>query len=147
MKNYKAYIIIGVSCLLIGRYVLQPKQEVKEVIKIVEVEKKVKEEKKNTRTEKKETIKSDGTKETVTIIVEDSNTKETEERQSKVETKTVSKKGSGVSFGVLALKDLDRFSDKTEFGVLTSVPLFGNISIVGTADSTKRVGVGLSLEF
>lgn len=147
MKNYKAYIIIGVSCLLIGRYVLQPKQKVKEIIKIVEVEKKVKEEEKNTRTEKKETIKPDGTRETVTIIVENSNTKETETRQSKVETKVVSKKGSGISVGVLAIKDLDRFSNKPEFGVLTSIPLFGNISIVGTADTTKRVGLGLSLEF
>ena len=147
MKNYKAYVIIGVSCLLIGRYVLQPKQEVKEVIKIVEVEKQVKEEKKKTRKEIKEIIKPDGSKETTTVVTEDSNSRETETRESSVDRTLVAKKGSGITVGVLALKDLNHFSDKTEFGVLTTVPVFGNISVVGTADTTKRIGLGLALEF
>lgn len=147
MKNYKTYIIVGVSCLLIGRYVLQPKQQVKEVIKVVEVEKKVKEENKKTRTEKKETVKPDGSKETVVVIIEETKTKESEEKKSEVDKKLVAKSGTGITIGILALKDLDRFSNKTELGVLTKVPVIGNISVVGTIDTTKRVGVGLSLEF
>lgn len=147
MKTYITYIVIGASCLLIGRYILQPKQQVKEVVKIVEVEKQVKEEKKKTRTEVKETVKPDGSKETVTVITEDTNIKETGIKESKVDTKTVAKSGSGVTIGVLALKDLDRFSDKPEFGILTSIPVFGKISVVGSVDTTKRVGVGLALEF
>lgn len=147
MKNYKAYVIIGVSCLLIGRYILQPKQEVKEVIKVVEVEKKIKEEKKKVRTETRETIKPDGSKETTVVVTEDSSSRESEARESKSETTLVAKSGAGITLGLLALKDLNKFSDKTEFGILTSVPLIGNISVVGTADTAKRIGLGLSLEF
>lgn len=141
------YIIIAISCLLIGRYVLQPKQQVKEVVKVVEVEKRVKEEKRKTRTETREVVKPDGSKEVTTVTTEDTASKETGSKESKVDKTLVAKQGSGITLGVLALKDLDQFSDKPEFGVLTAVPVFGNISVVGTADTTKRVGLGLAMEF
>lgn len=147
MKKYVTYIIVGASCLFIGRYVLKPKQEIKEVIKIIEVEKQVKEEKKKVKKKVVEIVKPDGTKEIKTEITEDTTSKETGTKETKSETTLVAKSGSKLTLGLLALKDLDIFSDKTEFGVLTSVPLFGNLSVVGTIDTTKRVGVGLSLEF
>lgn len=146
-SHIRNYTIIAISCLLIGRYVLQPKQQVKEVVKVVEVEKRVKEEKKRSRKETKVVVKPDGSKETTTVITEDTDTKETGSKESKVDKTLVAKKGSGITLGVMALKQLDRFSDKPEFGVLTAVPVFGSISVVGTADTTKRVGLGLAMEF
>ena len=55
--------------------------------------------------------------------------------------------GKGITLGILALKDLDRFSDKPEFGVITSLPVLGNISVLGMVDTTKRIGIGVALEF
>lgn len=147
MKNFTIATIAAVLAFIAGRFIFQPKPQIKEVVKVVEVEKRVKEEKKKTRTEVKETVKPDGTKETTTIIVEDSAIKETGTKESKTNKELVAKSGRGVTFGVLALKDLDRFSDKPEFGVLTAVPVFGSLSIVGTADTTKRIGLGVALEF
>ena len=147
MKKYLNYVIVGTVCILVGRYVLQPKQRVKEVVKVVEMEKKVKEEKKKIRKEIKETVKKDGTKETTTIITDDSSSKETGSKESKLEKTLVVKSGKGITIGVLALKDLDYFSDKPEFGILTAIPVIGNLSLVGTADTTKRIGLGLALEF
>ena len=147
MKKYWNYVIVGTVCILVGRYVLQPKQRVKEVVKVVEMEKKVKEEKKKIRKEIKETVKKDGTKETTTIITDDSSSKETGSKESKLEKTLVVKSGKGITIGVLALKDLDYFSDKPEFGILTAIPVIGNLSLVGTADTTKRIGLGLALEF
>lgn len=141
------YAIIAIACLLVGRYVLQPKQQVKEVVKVVEVEKHVKEAKKKTKTQIKEIVKPDGTKETVTVIVEDSATKETGSKESQLDKSISTKTGKGITLGLVAIKDAANFSDKTEFGILTAIPVFGNISVVGTADTTKRVGLGLALEF
>jgi hypothetical protein len=147
MRVYLNYIIIGVAALLAGRYILQPRQQVKEVIKVVEVERRVKEERKKTRTETKEIIKPDGSKETTTVVTEDLSSKETGSRETIAKKSTETKKGGGITLGVLALKDLDRFSNKTEIGMLVSVPLFSRISLIGSVDTTKRIGMGFSLEF
>jgi hypothetical protein len=147
MNLYRNYAIIAIACLLIGRYVIQPKQEVKQVVKIVEVEKHVKEEKKKVRTRIREIVKPDGTKETVTDIAEDSGKKETGSKESKVDSKTVAKTGSGITLGVLAIKDAGAFSKKMEYGVLTTIPIFGSLSLAATADTTKRVGLGLAVQF
>ena len=146
-KTIRNYTVVAISCILVGRYVLQPKQQTKEVVKIVEVEKKVKEEKKKIRTEIKETVKKDGTKETTTIITDDSSSKETNAKETKLDKTLVASSGKGVSVGILALKDLDRFSEKLEYGTVVSVPVFGSLSVIGSADTTKRVGLGVSLEF
>jgi hypothetical protein len=139
MKNYKAYFIIGLSCLLIGRFVLQPKAEVKQVIKIVEVEKKQTKKKKVTRTE----TKPDGSSTTNTTETEDSTT----ESNTSISYNSSTSNKAGLTLGVLAIKDLNKFSEKPEFGILTVAPLFGNLSITGSIDTTKRVGIGLALEF
>jgi len=149
MSQYinKITIITAISCLLIGRYVLQPRQKIKEVVKVVEVEKYVKEEKKKTRTETKEVIKPDGSKETNTVVVEDTASKENGSTETKIDKKVSTKQGSGITVGVMALKDVEYFSDKTELGVLMAVPVFGNVSVIGTGDTTKRIGLGLAMEF
>lgn len=141
------YAIVAISCLLIGRYIIQPKQQTKEVVRIVEVEKRVKEEKKKTKTTIKETVKPDGSKETVTVIDEDSSKKETGSKETKLDKTLVTKQGSGITLGVLAVKDIDRFSDKTQVGLLTVVPVFGSLSVAGTIDTARRVGFGLAVEF
>jgi hypothetical protein len=146
MKQIAYYIGIAIAGILIGRYVIQPKQEVKQVVKIVEVERNVKEEKKTVKTRVREITKKDGTKEIVTDIVEESGKKETTARDTKTDAKTISKTGAGISIGVLALKDLGDFK-ATHVGVVGLVPVFGSLKAVVSGDSSKRVGVGLALEF
>jgi hypothetical protein len=147
MKNYKYYIIVGLSCLLIGKYVLQPKQQVKEVIKVVEVEKNKKEEKRKTRTTIKETVGTDGSKVTETTVNEDVGIKETGTIKTKLNSSKVTSTGSGITLGLLAIKDVSAFSRPIEYGIVGVVPVFGRLSIVGTADTSKRVGLGVAIEF
>ena len=148
MKNYKSYIFIAISCLLVGRYVLQPKAtiQIKEVTKYVE-KKQVKEDKRKT-TKVVSTTKKDGTVVKEVTVVED--TKRNTNSNSKLDKTAEVKKttGSGITLGMLAIKDLDSsLSDKPEVGVLAVVPIFGRLSLVGTLDTGKRVGVGLAVEF
>jgi len=147
MKKYLNYAIIGASCLLIGRYILQPKAkvEVREVVKYVE--KKEETTKKKKKTTVKETINTDGSSVTETVIVEDtvSDTK-TEVIASKESSKKTSS-GKGITLGVLAITDVAEFRRKPDVGVVVTVPLVGNLSVAALADSSRRVGVGLSLEF
>ena len=147
MKQYRNYIVIGICCLLVGRYVLQPKQEVeiREVVKYIEK----KEE--NTKTKKKivkkETTKPDGSTTSETTIIEDSSSNSSSTVAQTRESYKKEKTSRGISFGVLAIKDIAEFRKATDVGVLLSVPVLGSISIVTTADSSKRVGLGLSVEF
>ncbi len=141
--NYKYVIAIAVSCLLVGRYVLTPKQEIKEVVKIVEVEKKRSETDKKTVT--KETTKKDGTIIKETVEVE--NTVVDSERDTRIDSSKSTKTGSGITLGLLALKDASDLRNPVEYGALVGVPLIGNLNVIGTVDTSKRVGVGLSIEF
>jgi len=146
LKLIVNFIAVGIIGILIGRYTLKPKQKTKEVIKTVEVEKIVKVESKKVTTKIKETIKKDGTKETETTIIEDSSKKEVGKVENRQEVNKVSESGSGITFGLLALKDIDRFSEKTHVGVIAGIPLFGNLKIISSLDTSKRVGIGLALE-
>ncbi len=141
MKQYLNYAIVGVIALLVGRFVLQPKPKVKEVVKYLEKKEETKKTKKTTRT--RERKNPDGSSQTETEIVEDSTSNSTTTIASEKTTST----SKGVSVGVLALKDLDRFSEKLEYGAVVSVPVFGSLSVIGSADTTKRIGLGLALEF
>jgi hypothetical protein len=141
MKKYLNYAIIAITALLIGRFVLQPKPKVKEVVKYVEKKEETKKTKKTTRT--RETKNPDGSSQTETEVVEDSTSNSSSTIASE-KSKVISK---GVSVGILALKDLDRFSEKLEYGAVVSVPVFGSLSVIGSADTTKRVGLGIALEF
>ncbi len=145
MNQYinKVTIIVAVSCLLVGRYVLTPKQEIKEVVKIVEVEKKRSETDKKTVT--KETTKKDGT--IIKEIVEVENTVIDSERDTRIDSSKSTKTGSGITLGLLALKDASDLRKPVEYGALVGVPLIGNLNVIGTVDTSKRVGIGLSIEF
>lgn len=141
----KTTIIVAVSCLLIGRYVLTPKPKVvtKEVVKVVEVEKKTVDTKKKKVT--KETKGKDGT-----IVVETTETEDTRidvDRSTKVDSSKVSKSGgTAITLGLLAIKDLDDLA-RTEYGAVAAVPLMGNLKVVGTASTDKKVGLGLAIDF
>ena len=149
MQRIKKYLtLIGVSAisLLIGKYVLQSprKVEVREVIKFVEK----KEE--STRTKKKTVVREhkspDGTTNTETVIVEDSNsTTTTDTTLTSEKTKIVSQRK--LSLGLLAIKDFPKLKNDFEYGVVASIPLLGSLSAITMVDTTKRVGVGLSIEF
>lgn len=147
MKRYLTYGIIGAVCLLIGRYVLQPKQEVKTVEIIKYVEKKEEQKKSNKKTKIVENKRPDGSSTTETTIIEDHASSTTTETSSTKETSKIVSSKKGVSLGVLAIKDFPRFREKLDYGIVASVPLIGNLSVLTMADTTKRVGLGISLEF
>lgn len=140
MKNIKYYIITAVISLLVGRYVLQP--EPKTITKIVEKkqEREKKDEKKVVKSKK--TKNPDGTVTTETTVTIDTKTDKT----ATTDKSTQITKGKGVIIGVLAVKTLDDFQP-TNFEAVAVVPFFGNLSIVGSANTLKQVGVGLALEF
>lgn len=141
-KQYKVSFIVGIIALLVGRFVLQPYSQTKEIVKYVEVE--IKKERKRKVTTVKETTNTDGSSTVDTTIEEDSSS----DSQSTISySDEVKFKKANITIGVLALKDIDKFSEKTNFGVVAASPLIGNLSIVGTLDTTKRIGVGLALEF
>lgn len=141
MKQYLNYVIVGAIALLVGRFVLQPKPKTIEVVKYVEKKEETKKTKKTTKT--RERKNPDGSSQTETEVVEDSTSNSTTTIASEKSTST----SRGISVGILALKDLDRFSEKLEYGAVVSVPVFGSLSVIGSADTTKRVGLGVALEF
>jgi hypothetical protein len=143
MKTFRISFIVGIIAFLSGMFLTKPKEITKETIKYVTVEAEKKETKKKTKVVERKS--PDGTTETETEIVEDSRS----ERRSdtKLDSSKVSKRGGSVSIGILALKDLGKFSEQTHIGTVVSVPLFGVLKISSYVDSTKRVGLGLSLEF
>lgn len=141
MKQYLNYVIVGVIALVVGRFVLQPKPKTIEVVRYVEKKEETKKTKKITKT--KERKNPDGSSQTEVEVVEDSTSNSSSTIASE-KTKVISK---GISVGILALKDLDKFSEKLEYGAIVSVPVLGSLSIIGSADTTKRVGLGLALEF
>jgi hypothetical protein len=146
MNKLKYYIIVGLSCLLVGRYVLQPEQkvEIKEVIKYVEKKQE------STSVKKKTTIKEikspDGTSTTETTVVEDSSSNSNTSSSAATSTSTIRSSNSGITLGMLAIKDLS-LNKEIEYGVLALIPIVGNLSLATTVDTSKRVGVGLSLKF
>jgi hypothetical protein len=146
IRKYATLVSVSIISMLVGRYVFQtPKRvEIKEVIKFVE--KKEEASRKNKKTVIRENKKPDGTTNTETIIVEDSTS------VIKTETSFTSEKSKVVtqhklSLGLLAIKDLPNFKNNLEYGVLVSVPVLGSISVTTMVDTTKRVGVGLSIGF
>lgn len=139
----KTTIIVAISCILIGRYVLTPKQKVKEVIKIVEVEKKRTDIKKKVVT--KETKNTDGT--VVKETTETENTVVESDRSTKLDSSKTSESGSGITFGLLAVFNANEFADKPEYGATVSIPVLGNLNAQALVTTDKRIGVGLSIGF
>lgn len=147
MKKIRNYIIIAISGVLVGRYVLQPKPsvQIKEVVKYVKEKEKVN--KKNRKIVVVETKKPDGSSTKETVITEGTETvvSTTVNEDSEISSKTEYSKG--ITFGVLAVSDVAQFRKNPDVGFILSVPVIGNLSFVTTGDTSKRIGVGLSLEF
>jgi hypothetical protein len=138
----KTTIIIAIVSLLVGRYVLTPKQKTKEVVKIVTVEKQHIDTKKKVVT--REVKKKDGT--IVKETVETENTVVDTSKNSKTESSKTSETGSKVTLGALAIVDTTNIG-KPEYGVTVAVPLIGNLNVQGLVTTDRRVGVGLSIGF
>jgi len=147
MKKYINYGIVAIISLFVGRYVLQqkPKVQIKEVIKYVEKKQETTNKKK--KITKRETKNPDGSSTTETTITEDSSSSTNTSIASSKETEKTISSSKKMSFGVLAVTDIDKFRKKPDIGILVTVPLIGNLSVAATGDSSKRVGIGLSLEF
>lgn len=143
LKKYLIFTIALVLSFLAGRFIFKPKPEIKEKIKYITVAAEKKKTKKTTRII--ESKKPDGTIKKETVIVEDSSTEKKEKTTSKK--KTEIKPTRGVLVGVYAIKNLEKFQEKPAVGLNVSVPVFGNLFITGMLDTTKRVGVGVALEF
>jgi hypothetical protein len=147
LKKYGLFGLIAIAGILIGRYVIQPKSEVrtKEVIKYVEVFKEKKSEKKNVKVVV--VTKPDGT--TTTTTTDTSTTDTVTNTETKVDSskETIAKKGSGLTLGALAIANGQRFSDKLEYGVTAAIPVFGSLKAQALVTTDKRVGLGLALEF
>lgn len=143
MKTFKISFIVGIIAFLSGKFLTKPKEITKETVKYVTVEVEKKETKKKTKVVERKS--PDGTTETETEIVEDSRSERRSDTQ--LDSSRVSKRGGSVSIGILALKDLEKFSEQTQIGTVVSVPLVGALKVTSYVDSTKRVGLGLSLEF
>lgn len=146
-EKIRLSILVGTLCFLAGKYIFPPevKTEIKEVVKFVE--KKEENKKVKTVTRIKETKSRDGSSVKDTVIVEDSSNQTTTNTNISKESVKIQKNNSGIRLGILAIKDVPNFSKNTEIGVLTSIPIFGKLSLLGSVDSTKRVGIGLALEF
>lgn len=144
MNQYinKVTIIVAVVCLLIGRYILTPKQKTKEVVKIVTVEKQHTDTKKKVVT--REVKKKDGT--IVKETVETENTVVDTSKNSKTESSKTSETGSKITLGALAIVSTAQFN-KPEYGVTVAVPLIGNLNVQGIVTTDRKVGVGLSIGF
>lgn len=143
MKIFKISLLVGIIAFFCGKFLTKPKEIIKETIKYVTVEIEKKETKKRTKIVKVK--KPDGTTETETEIIEDSRSES--KKDTTVDSSKITKRGGSVSIGVLALKDLEKFSEQTHIGATISIPLIGSLKATSYLDSTKRFGLGLSLEF
>jgi len=146
MNNLKYVSVSLVIGLLIGRFLLQQKPQVIEKIKTVEIEKVVKVEDKKKREVRKEITKPDGTKEVTVTIDENTNTREDKDRTLVVKSDKITK-GSGITLGMLAIKDSANLSGKTEYGLNALVPIYGavKLQVMGTSDKRIAVGFGVDL--
>ncbi len=146
-KKYKLVFIVGITCLFVGRYVLTPKKEIeiREVIKYVESKKENKQTNKVTRI--KEEKKPDGSVVTETVVNENSNSQTQTNINYQSDRTSKSKSKSNIIIGISAIKNIEDFSKKPDFSITTIVPIFGNISAIGSLDTTKKVGLGIALEF
>lgn len=147
MKKYivLAFIIGGV----LGR-VLIPKVQVQEVIRYQKVSIEQKQQEKNKTVVIVETKNPDGSSTKQTTINTNDKTnikKEDNTIKDNVYNKTSSYKG--VAVGLFISKDMNKniLTNRTEYGIITSVPVIGNLSVTGLLTTDKKIGVGLSIEF
>ena len=137
----KKYLITGAVCFLIGavttRYMVKANVETKiETVEIVKT-------KENTKVVKE--TKPDGT--IIKETVETDNSTEQTDKVSDASSTTVTKKGSGITLGLLAIKSVDALSKPFEYGATVAVPLIGNLNVTGLVTTDKKIGLGVSIGF
>ena len=118
-----------------GRYFQPAKIEIKEVVKEIEVIKK------DVRTVIREVVKTDGSKETVTVIEDKS--KETSKKESSKETIITNAKPQ---WRVQGLADLTTLASPV-YGVGIERRILGPIFVGGFVKANREYGVSVSLEF
>lgn len=143
-KYVLGIIFIGVA-FAVGRY----SGPVKETIRTVEVEKKQTEAEKDKHKETrvKEVVKPDGTKETTTEIVEDTNTKKSTKETTTAQSETEKiRAGSRTGFSVLGGTRLgDQF--KVDYGVSVDREFLGPLKFGAFFFQSGVVGLSLGLNF
>lgn len=160
--SLKVKILICVVALAtafaIGRFTVPEK--IKEVVKVVEVEKKVIVKEKGTTQEKKmktvivEVTRPDGTKEKTTTITEDTQTATETSSRSDTETKTDTTKeteivrgNSKVTVSALAGIKVTRPQDGMVFGASLTKPILGPVTLGAFGFTDGRAGVSIGLSF
>lgn len=132
-----------VLAFLAGKYLFpNTKVEVKTVVKTVEVEKK--QERKNKTVVSTKVKKKDGTVVTETKVVENSDT--VTDKASKSVVTVAEKRGSGLTLGVLAIKNASNFRE-TDFGATLTLPIMGKLKLQALGTTKKEVGLGVAIEF
>lgn len=148
MKTYiyaSAGILIGI---LVGRYILSPKTETKEVVKYITVYEEKKEEKKNKRTTIKEVVRNDGTKETTTVVDESSDTVTNSSNRTDFESSKVKKvRTADLSVSLIAINNLPNPKKDFSYGAVVTVPVVGNLNATGMVTTDKQVGIGIGISF
>jgi len=121
------------------------KIETVEVIKLVEV----KQENKNVVIKTKKTTQKDGTVIEESQTEDKSITKVDTQIDSKIEAKseTITIRDIGLNIGVVAIKDITNFNDKTEYAFTAKKRIFSNITLNGLITTDKKIGVGLGWDF
>ena len=143
MKTFKISIIVGIIAFFAGKFLTKPKTKTVEIIKYVTIE--VEKKKTKTTTSIKERANPDGSTTKDTTVVEESSSEKNS--NTTIASEKRKEQGSSVSIAILALKDLGEFSKDTHIGTVISIPVFGSIKATSYIDSTKRVGLGLAIDF
>jgi hypothetical protein len=153
MNNYVKYGLIGILLLALGFGVgkysnpakIQTVTEIKEVVKVVEV----KQENKNVVLKTKKTTHIDGTIVEESVMEDKSITKTDTQIDSKKEsnTETITTRDIGLNLGLLAIRDINKLSDKTEYALVIKKRVFSAVTINGMISSDKKIGVGLGWDF
>ncbi len=139
-----ALIIAGLLVAFAGGYYLAPS---KVETKVVEIEKKTDTERdKHRETTTTETVKPDGTKQVVTIMVEDTNTKR--KTETKEDTKSVSAPAPRPRISLSALGGLPvSYPFTPVFGAHVSKEILGPITIGAWGLSSMTFGISMGVNF
>jgi len=89
--------------------------------------------------------KPDGTVTENEVEKEDTNTRE--ETKSLAESKTIVSKDSGLSIQALSILNIEKLSDKKEYGIFIKKRIISNITIGTLITSDKKLGIGIGVDF
>lgn len=153
MNKYVKYGIIGLLLVAIGfgagKYSkpAEVKQKAEIHQEVQQIEKKL--ENKNLVIKTKKTTNVDGSIVEESITEDKSITKTDSELNSKtdIKTETITIRDIGLNLGVLAIKDINKLSDKTEYAFVVKKRIFSAVTINGLVTTDKKIGLGLGWDF